>query len=58
MTWLDHLSAAERKQLERAREKRDRSAEEYNAVYRKLKARADSRVRTAAGKNRKVKKER
>ena len=46
MTWQDYLKPAERRQLARAQAARDKKADDYNALRIKLKARADSRIRT------------
>ncbi len=45
MTWKDYLRDGERDELERAAKSRDAAREVYNETVRKLKSRAESRMR-------------
>ena len=46
--WLSRLDDAERAELDAAQKARQVAVENYNATKRKLKARADARIRRAA----------
>ena len=46
--WLSRLDDAERAELDAAQKARHIAVENYNATKRKLKARADARIRRAA----------
>ena len=46
--WLSHLDDAEKAELDAARQARQVAVDNYNSIKRKLKARADARIRRAA----------
>ena len=51
MTWKTHLTDAERLELHRLEEVRDKSREAFNAARRKLQSRCESRMRQIAKKD-------
>lgn len=44
-SWYEKLAPAERDELENARKIKDAARDDYNVIYRRLKARCDARIR-------------